>query len=142
MVFLEQRSLAGLRSTPGTPQGRYRKKTITCRSCKQSWTHYEEKETDVNIATAIVADAAAKRMESALVVSADSDLVPAVKAARNLNPDLFGAAASPPKRYSAELSKLMPSSPHIGNAKVRDSQLPTVVTDTSGRTYERPVKWT
>lgn len=122
-------------------QGRYQKKTVTCRKCGAQWTHYEEKETDVNIATSLVADAATHRTQSALIISADSDLVPAVKAARQLNPKMFMAAAFPPNRYSAELAKLMPASFHINASKLRSSQLPETITDRDGRTYKRPTKW-
>lgn len=122
-------------------QGRYQKKTLTCRSCEDTWIRYEEKETDVNIATSIVSDAAAGVADSMLIVSADSDLVPAVRAARELNPSLFVASAFPPARFSAELKKLMPSSFSIGTTKLTQSQLPKVVKDAGGRTYGRPAKW-
>lgn len=122
-------------------QGRYQKKTLSCRKCHASWTHYEEKETDVNIATSMVVAAADGRADSLIVISADSDLVPAVKAARDLNPKLFIAAAFPPRRFSAELKKLMPSSFHIGTTKLTQNQLPEVVVDPSGPELRRPAKW-
>lgn len=122
-------------------QGRYQKKMLTCRKCHARWTHYEEKETDVNIATSMVVAAAAGDADSVIVISADSDLVPAVKAARFLNPRLFIAAAFPPRRFSAELMKLMPSSFHIGTTKITQSQLPEVVLDPSGQALHRPAKW-
>lgn len=123
-------------------QGRYQKKSRSCRSCGASWTQYEEKETDVNIATALVADTATRATDSALILSADSDLAPAVRTARSLNATMFVAAAFPPTRYSAELSKLMPASFSIGMSKLTRAQLPrTVVDPASGRTYTRPAKW-
>lgn len=66
--------------------GRYQTKTMTCRQCGSAWTSYEEKETDVNIAVALVADAAASASDIALIVSADSDLCPAIRTSRSLNP--------------------------------------------------------
>ena len=45
--------------------GRYQTKTMTCRQCGSAWTSYEEKETDVNIAVALVADAAASASDIA-----------------------------------------------------------------------------
>ncbi|GAB7006463.1 hypothetical protein JCM18899A_39360 [Nocardioides sp. AN3] len=114
---------------------------MKCRKCGAGWTHYEEKETDVNIATSLVSDAAQRVADSALIISADSDLTPAVKATKVLHPTLFVAAAFPPKRFSAELKKLMPGSFHINGAKIRQSQLPHDVTDAAGRTYSRPAKW-
>ncbi|MEU4287562.1 NYN domain-containing protein [Kribbella sp. NPDC026596] len=123
-------------------QGRYQKKERTCRACGASWIHYEEKETDVSIATALVADAASRGTDSALIISADSDLSPAVRTARTLNTAMFMAAAFPPMRYSAELSKLMPASFKIGMSKLTGAQLPRTVLDSaSGRSYRRPAKW-
>lgn len=123
-------------------QGRYQTKQKTCRSCNQSWTEYEEKETDVNIAVHLVSDAALGVSDAAIIVSADSDLVPAVKAAQLMNPALFIAAAFPPARYSNELKTLMPNSFHIGEQKIRQCQLPRTVTDTNtGSAWSRPAKW-
>lgn len=123
-------------------QGRYQKKSRSCRSCGATWTQYEEKETDVNIATALVADTATRATDSALILSADSDLAPAVRTCRSLNATMFVAAAFPPTRYSAELSKLMPASFSIGMSKLTRAQLPrTVVDPASGRAYSRPAKW-
>jgi hypothetical protein len=121
---------------------RYQKKTRTCRACGASWIQYEEKETDVSIATAVVADAATGAADAGLIISADSDLSPAIRTARMLNSTMFIAAAFPPKRYSAELSKLMPASFSIGMSKLTGAQLPrTVVDQGSGRSYTRPQMW-
>lgn len=123
-------------------QGRYQTKQQTCRRCGSSYTRYEEKETDVNIAVSLVADAAEGRMDAALIVSADSDLVPAIKTARRLRPGPFIAAAFPPERFSGELKSLMPSSFHIGHSTIRQSQLPDSVTEaSSGLQWVRPPKW-
>lgn len=121
--------------------GRYQRKHMTCRVCGAEWLSYEEKETDVNISTQIVADSAADAMSSALIVSADSDLSPAVRMARELRPQLFLVAAFPPLRRSAELRALMPASFTIGLGRVKAAQFPDEVTD-GAMTYKRPAKWT
>ncbi|MFB2583012.1 NYN domain-containing protein [Herbiconiux sp. P15] len=120
--------------------GRYQRKKMTCRSCDAQWTSYEEKETDVNIAVALVADALAGQVENQYIVSADSDLVPAIKLIQARKPDLFSIAFFPPKRRSDELQKLMPSSFVIGQQKLREAQLPDDVTGPTG-SYSRPSKW-
>ncbi|REF29928.1 NYN domain-containing protein [Calidifontibacter indicus] len=121
-------------------QGRYQSKTKSCRKCGSRWIEREEKETDVNIAVGLVSDAALDRMDDALVISADSDLGPAIRTARELQPALFVAAAFPPKRFSAELKALMPASFHISHSKIRSSFLPPLV---RGKTHSfaRPTKW-
>jgi uncharacterized LabA/DUF88 family protein len=123
-------------------QGRYQTKTYTCRACGDTRRMYEEKETDVNIATSLVSDAALDRMDSALILSADSDLIPAVKAAKALAPKLFVTAAFPPRRNCDELKKVLPASFHVGKKQIRLAQLPETLHDpASGRTYSRPAKW-
>lgn len=122
-------------------QGRYQSKSKSCRKCGAKWTEREEKETDVNIAVGLVSDAALGAMDSALIVSADSDLAPAVRTVKKLNPNIFVAAAFPPKRFSNELKSLMPNSFKIGPAKIRGASLPVKVTD-GARTFTRPAKWT
>ena len=121
-------------------QGRYQAKTVTCFNCRATRTVHEEKETDVNIAVALVGDAAANAMDSALIISADSDLAPAVRAAKQFRPHMFIGAAFPPKRFSSELKQLMPASSQIGRDKIRQALLPASFT-VGATTYTRPPKW-
>ncbi len=123
-------------------KGRYQKKQKQCRQCGSQWTHYEEKETDVNIAVSLVADVATKAATSAMLISADSDLSPAVRTAQRLEPGVHIMAAFPPKRFSGELQKLMPASFSIGRAKFSGAQLPDKLADpVTGHVIERPAKW-
>ncbi|EFG74150.1 hypothetical protein HMPREF0591_5931 [Mycobacterium parascrofulaceum ATCC BAA-614] len=142
----QQRYLNALKAqNPGVieiVEGRYQQKNKTCKKCGNTWRTYEEKETDVNIAINLVADASIKLTDAALIISADSDLAPGVKLARKLNPNLFVAAAFPPRRVCNELKTLMPNSFHIGMGKIRNSQLPPVVIDAATRKqFTRPTKW-
>ncbi|MGB3376563.1 MAG: NYN domain-containing protein [Microbacterium sp.] len=120
--------------------GRYQKKMITCFTCGREHPHYEEKETDVNIAVTLVADAALHNMDSAILVSADSDLVPAVRAVGTIGARLFVAAAFPPNRVSKHLKLLMPASFHIDRKRIRKLQLPASF-EVAGKTYARPAYW-
>jgi len=122
--------------------GRYQTKTMTCRRCGSTWTSYEEKETDVNIAVSLVADAASSASELALIVSADSDLCPAIRTSRSLNPRRGMIAAFPPRRSSFEIRSLIRRPFTLATADIRNSLLPEVVADSaSGLTYKRPDKW-
>lgn len=121
-------------------KGRYQAKPKRCFKCGHTYTHYEEKETDVNLATSIVVDASRTESDSALIISGDSDVAPAVRAAREINPQLFMAAAFPPNRKSQELTSLMPASFTIGQKKIRSAQLPDEF-ETHGRRFRRPDKW-
>lgn len=123
-------------------EGRYQRKRMHCRSCGTHWIGYEEKETDVNIAVALMELAASARADTVLVVSADSDLCPAVRSARRVNPRLTIVPAFPPHRRSGELKALLPSAFTISETKLRQSQLPPVVHDSAtGSKYVRPAYW-
>jgi hypothetical protein len=122
--------------------GRYQTKRMSCRQCGSTWTSYEEKETDVNIAVALVADAAASASDIALIVSADSDLCPAIRTARSLNPSRRMIAAFPPRRSSFEIRSLIRKPFTLAAADIRNSLLPEVVADpASGVVHKRPGKW-
>ena len=62
--------------------GNFKRKQRRCRSCQATWDSHEEKETDVNIAVRLVADAYQDKYDVAYVLSADTDLVPAMKCVR------------------------------------------------------------
>jgi hypothetical protein len=122
--------------------GRYQTKTLSCRQCGNAWTSYEEKETDVNIAVSIVADTAAAASDIALIISADSDLCPAIRTARSLNPRRGMIAAFPPRRSSFEIRELIRGTFTIAAVVLRNSLLPDTISDPdTGRTYQRPGKW-
>ena len=122
--------------------GRYQRKSIRCYSCGNVRNSYEEKETDINIAITLVADALRNEDADRLIISADSDLVPAVKAIKLHAPSVFVAAAFPPNRYSTQLKALMPASFQINKAKISGAQLPDRVQNLeTGNLLERPVYW-
>jgi hypothetical protein len=121
--------------------GRYQSKNVSCRQCGSTWTSYEEKETDVNIAVSIVADAAARASDLALIISADSDLCPAIRTARSLNPQRGMIAAFPPRRSSFEIRSLIPGAFTVAAVDLRNSLLPDTVSDpATGQMYKRPGK--
>jgi uncharacterized LabA/DUF88 family protein len=55
--------------------GKYLRKTFKCKECGFLNDTYEEKESDVRIATQVVADAFRKNCDISIVVSADSDII-------------------------------------------------------------------
>lgn len=121
--------------------GRFQEKTLYCSGCRRTRTTYEEKETDVAIAVQLVGDAARGRMDTAILVSGDSDLVPAIQEARRLREGLRIVAAFPPRRTSADVKAHVDANFVIRRTKLRDAQLPDVLT-VGGQTLRRPKHWT
>lgn len=122
-------------------RGRFQEKRRSCHRCGKTWISYEEKETDVAIAVALVEDAAHHAFDSALVVSADSDLCPAVRAVRRLHPKAKVVAAFPPARRSDDLRRVADTSFTIAERKLRGAQLPRTVKAPDGTVLSRPPRW-
>lgn len=136
--------LAALKAHGGLDivEGRFQHKRRTCLKCKHGYDAYEEKETDVSLATALIEDAVNGVYDRAILVTADSDLGPAVRAVRRLRPEVGLVAAFPPARRSGDLKKQLHGVFAIGRDKLRDAQLPAEVLDVaSGRKYARPSHW-
>lgn len=125
----------------GIHLGHYLQKERQCRSCGARWTDYEEKMTDVNIATQILADAFDDAFDTALLLSADSDLTTPVRRLRERFPGKRLVVALPLGRQSAELTRAAHAYVHIGEDKLRRSQLPAEVTRADGYVLQRPDRW-
>ena len=121
--------------------GHYLQKKRTCRNCGAQWTDYEEKMTDVNIATQILADAFDDRFDTALLISADSDLTTPVQQVRQRFPAKRIVVTLPPSRQSVELTRAANGFFHIGEDKLRQSQLPPQVQRADGFMLQRPAHW-
>jgi len=122
--------------------GHFQEKSRQCRRCGSAWTVYEEKETDVNIAVTLLEDAVRDRYDTALLISADSDLRPAIRAMKRLRPEKGIVAAFPPRRESGDLKRAVDGFLTIGDDKIRRSQLPPVVITPTGISLHRPKHWT
>jgi uncharacterized LabA/DUF88 family protein len=122
-------------------EGRFQDKPRDCPSCGQRWVVYEEKETDVNIAIAMVEDAALDTYDSAILISGDSDLRPVVAAVKRLRPRKRVIAAFPPRRQSLVLMRAVDGYVSIGRDKIRNAQLPRKIVTAGGVVLERPPSW-
>lgn len=122
-------------------EGRFQKKQVRCRGCQQRWVTYEEKESDVHLGVSLVEDAANDRFDRALLVSADSDLVPAVRAARRLHPAASIVAVFPPARRSPDLAGAAHDVLFVTRAMVNQAQLPPAIITHAGIELSRPAYW-
>lgn len=122
-------------------EGHYLEKSRECLRCGAVWPVYEEKMTDVNIAMRMLVDAYEDRFDTAMLVSADSDLVTPVREICKRFPNKRVVAAMPPDRASKHLRKVAHASFQIGEQKIRKSQLPERIETESGFVLERPKTW-
>jgi uncharacterized LabA/DUF88 family protein len=154
----QQDYMSALRARNGalvtTHLGRFKDRTVSwCRRCRRPYLcacgsryrGWEEKETDVALGAMMVADAARGLADTTLLVSADTDLAPALRAVRMVAPRQRIYLALPPG--NAGPSRYLTGSGNVGHFFIRESvlrraQLPDAVTDPSdGSVYWRPDKW-
>lgn len=136
-TYLDALGVRGIQSH----EGHYLPKDRRCRECGHEWRDYEEKETDVNIAVQMLADAFDNVYDTALVFSGDSDLTTPIRYIRKRFKDKRIIVAFPPKRQSSELKRCANGFLSIGEDKLRDCQLPDAITNPSGFVLRRPDTW-
>ena len=121
--------------------GYFQPQEVTCRECGNIWQSYEEKMTDVNISVALLNDAHDNRFDTAMIISADSDLVGPVEAVLDRYANKRVIVAFPPKRSSFNLRQVASAYFVIGQDKLRRSQLPDEVSRADGFQLNRPASW-
>jgi uncharacterized LabA/DUF88 family protein len=122
--------------------GKYLTKEITCNYCHHVIHSFEEKETDVRIATTMLADVYHKRCDLSVLISADSDLVPAIERIKEINPAHKIIACFPPNRNSSNLRKWSNGTKMLLDTKLyEDCLFPEKLTLPDGFVLQRPDKW-
>ncbi|MCX6359955.1 MAG: NYN domain-containing protein [Armatimonadetes bacterium] len=120
--------------------GKYQEEPARCRTCGAEWTVPKEKMTDAQLVACIVSDAFLNIYDTALVISADADLVPAVRAVQANFAAKQIVAVMPPGRKCQELQNICSQTKQIWEDALKTSQLPDVVHGSTHR-WQRPPEW-
>lgn len=125
----------------GIYYGRYQEFPALCTQCGHTHIQANEKRTDVNIATHMLVDAFQDSYDTAVLISADSDLTLPIKEIVRLFPNKYVKVAFPPNRSSFDLKKAAYTSFSIYEIKIRNSQFPNKIKLASGYIVTRPTSW-
>ena len=87
--------------------GKYYKININCPNCNTTFQKPEEKRTDVNISVQLIGDCALNKCDSLVLISADSDLAPAISYIKKNFTNKKIKLYFPPERSSADLFNIM-----------------------------------
>jgi uncharacterized LabA/DUF88 family protein len=120
---------------------RFKKKQIPCTHCKQYITRREEKETDVAIGCKLLEICYLDQCDTVIIVSGDTDIVPAVRTARRLFPNKKIGFLLPYKRHNNELKNLTPLYFLIGRATYSTFQFADPYVTKKGRAIVKPPTW-
>ena len=88
-------------------KGQFYEKQVTCKICKAKYTIAEEKRTDVNIAVRMLGDCSIDNVDTLVLVSADSDIIPPLQFIKEYYPNKKVRVYFPPDLSSGALSALM-----------------------------------
>ena len=122
-------------------EGQYLPKVIKCEKCGNEWDSPEEKMTDVNMASELFSDALDDNLDAAMIISGDSDLVPAVRILKSKFPQIRIVVAFPPSRVSKYMRKVADAYFTIGEPNIRASLFPDMIIRPDGFILKRPKKW-
>jgi uncharacterized LabA/DUF88 family protein len=120
--------------------GRFKDKHIRCHCCRQIFKTHEEKQTDVNIAIRLLADAVEDKYDRAVIVSADTDLIPAILAVRRLFPNKKVGVMFPIGRGSFELKQEADFRIKMSQKLLQASQFPDEI-QIGDTVIKRPESW-
>lgn len=121
--------------------GRFKRKYVHCCRCNRDFVAHEEKESDVAIGIELFKQCYLNSFETAILVTGDTDLNPAVKTCRELFSDKSIFFLFPYKRKNKELGNLAPESISIKPKVYKSCQLPDPVILSDGVSLSKPVTW-
>jgi hypothetical protein len=117
----------------------YNNKTIQIK-----WKRHEEKETDVNIAIYIIRDAIQNNADKFILITNDTDIVPAIKMAREENSKIQFKLITPPtfSTHDSLLNAIRPGTfSKLTEGHLKNSLLPEVIKKSNGKIITRPKQY-
>lgn len=136
-TYLEALEAAGVKIL----YGKFQADKVECLRCGRIWINYNEKLTDVNLATHMLVDAYKDQYDTAVLVSGDSDLVPPVRSVHENFSNKRVFIVFPPRRHNVSMSAVARGTMIIGRKKLNDHQFPEYVTNNAGYTLKKPENW-
>lgn len=114
----------------------FKRNSWECENCDSKNKIYREKQTDVALGVAMVSGAFKNEFDVAILVSADTDFIPAISQVKSIGKKVV--VALPPGRRSMALEESASSVYHLKENSLRKAQLPNSL-ENSGQTISKPV---
>jgi uncharacterized LabA/DUF88 family protein len=117
----------------------FKEKPRKCFSCGAKWKGHEEKETDTRIAVHMVADALKGEADRIILISADTDLRPAIKMIAANVPKCEVFVATPPGRFN--FCRSLKPRLELTPGRLAQCLLPASVQISPTKSITRPVQY-
>lgn len=101
--------------------GKFKEKDVHCKECGKYFKSHEEKRTDVNVALKIVSEAVLNNYDTGILVSGDTDMIPAIETVRSLSLNKRIGVLFPLKRFTNELKEIADFNVKIKKSVLLDS---------------------
>jgi uncharacterized LabA/DUF88 family protein len=121
--------------------GRFKEKHVYCTHCRKDVVRHEEKETDVAISVKLLELFFLDQCDTAVLVTGDTDIAPAIRAAQRMFPTKAVCVAFPYGRHNNELVKLAYKTFRIKKEHYTRHQFPDPFVCADGRTIMKPAQW-
>ena len=121
--------------------GKFKKVKRSCRLCNRQYETYEEKRTDVSIGIKLLSLAYQDAFDKAYIVSADSDLVPAIEEVNTLFPPKKIVPVFPYGKRSLELTSLCKESRKIKEKQLKSSLFARQIHLADNSVITCPAEW-
>lgn len=119
----------------------FKERTIKCKICQKLFKRYEEKQTDVHIAINLFKEGINDSYDKIIIISGDSDLIPAIEAVKEKFPQKSIHILFPPLRAFELLKNVADSYSKIKEHHLLISQFPDVIELSGGDKIIKPEKW-
>lgn len=120
---------------------RFKPKQIHCPHCHKNILRYEEKETDVALASKMLQLLVSDSCDTILLMTGDTDLAPAIKTAKSLSAGKSVGFIFPFKRKNNELARLADCSYNLKPKAYLKHQFPDEITLSDGIIVKKPESW-
>lgn len=121
--------------------GAFRRKKRTCRICHRKYLTFEEKRTDVNISTKLFQTAINDIWDTAIILSGDSDLIPAIIGIKTTFPAKRIGIVIPIGRRAEELKQTVDFHMKLKEKHLKTCQFDDVIVIDKKQKLIRPSSW-
>ncbi len=121
--------------------GKFKRKDKTCILCKKTYSTFEEKQTDVNIAISLFKNAMEAKFDTAIIISGDSDLIPSIEAIKSTFPVKQIGVVIPIGRSSESLKQVCDFHMKMKEKHLKSSLFPDEIDLGSGVKLKCPSLW-
>lgn len=121
--------------------GHFKRKPFQCPHCAHRTVRHEEKETDVAIASSLLAALQTNYCDVAVLMTGDSDQAPAIRTSRRLFPEKRVLVCFPFNRVRDELKRDASGHFKVSAAHYVRHQFPDPFANEDGRSIPKPSGW-